>query len=378
MSTYIISLTHDPKVLIGLQEQWEALQDRSSADGIYLSWEWVNAWWEYFGHEHELWLLQAHTPDGKLVGIAPLTLTSFAPVAKRLSMIKWRQLQLAGAGMGLEHLDLIIEHGFEKSITEAFINHLRKFQSRWDVLHVSGLCEGTGGLSTIKDCPKIAWEEEIDLVAPYIALPATWDEYFSGLSKLKRKAERRRMRDLDEQYPDKWALERITSPEMLHPTFDRLIELHQATWAVRGLPGAFYDARFAVFFRELSLRFLRRGWLRMYRLCLDGKIAAVLCTYEYRGRIYDFVSGVDYTYGDLGVGHVITQLAIKSAIETGIREYDFMWGNEPYKYDWNAVDRIHHAVTWYASWQGQIQKRFIDTAKDIKHTLNSYRSIAAL
>jgi CelD/BcsL family acetyltransferase involved in cellulose biosynthesis len=378
MSTYKISLTHDASVLATLRDEWEALQERSHTQGIYMSWEWVNVWWDYFGKDYELWLMQAHTTDGKLVGIAPFTLGYYSAVPKKLGIIKWKQMQLVGDNMGGQHVDLLIEQGHEQAVTEAFIQHLRGFQSKWDVLHFFGLCQDTVGNNVIKNNTAIPWETQENIVAPYIALPESWDDYFNGLSKLKRKAERRRMRDLDEQFGDRWSFERVTTVEMFNPTFERMVELHQALWKERGMPGAFHDARFTAFFKEWSIRFLKRGWLRMYRLCLDGKLAAVLCTYEYRGRVYDFVSGVDYTYGDLGVGHVVTQLALKAAIEGGIHEYDFMWGNEPYKYDWNAVDRFHHSYTWYASWQSQLQKQFLESARNMKKYLKKYRSIAAM
>ena len=54
-----------------LEPEWNALLQRSDADTIYLTWEYLTTWWEVFGKIRELWILTARDEGGKLIGLAP-------------------------------------------------------------------------------------------------------------------------------------------------------------------------------------------------------------------------------------------------------------------------------------------------------------------
>jgi CelD/BcsL family acetyltransferase involved in cellulose biosynthesis len=361
----IISLSHDPQEMLSLRDEWQALQARSRADGVYLTWEWVTTWWRHFGDDGELWLLQARADDGRLVGLAALQLVDHKPVSSLPDAMSWRQLQFTGASMPCEHLDFIIEDGLESEVINAFLNRLREEQSRWDVLHLSGLCDGTPGLEILRS-GQIPWEEEEPLVAPYVSLPSVWDDYFNSLGKRKRKNQRRHFRRLDDRYADNWTFEQVKSADELEPALKKLIELHQAVWDARGEEGAFGDPRRRAFYYDQARRFLARDWLRMYQLCIASKVVAVVYDYEYRGRVYGFNIGIDSDYADLNVGHIVTELELQAAVAAGLREYDFLWGEEPYKYEWRAVARQHYTLTWYDGRQAQTQQKLIETARSIR------------
>jgi len=51
-----------------------------------------------------------------------------------------------------------------------------------------------------------------------------------------------------------------------------------------------------------------------------------------------FISGRDDTFRDFPVGLVLHACNIRWAIEHGLRTYDFLRGNEPYKYSLGAAD----------------------------------------
>src|SRR5262249_32676675 len=57
-----------------------------------------------------------------------------------------------------------------------------------------------------------------------------------------------------------------------------------------------------------------------------------------KSRLLFFVSGRDENFRDLLVGLVLHAWNIRWAIEHGLRTYDFLRGNEPYKYSLGAAD----------------------------------------
>lgn len=361
-----ITLSHHAEDLTRLREEWQALQTRSSARGIYLTWEWVSTWWAHFGADKQLWLLQARDAEGRLVGLAPLNLADYQPQLGSFEGRSWRQLQIIGTQHNCEHLGFLLEPGREAEIINAFIKMLKRHQRAWDVLHLAGLASDSPSLAMLQSLD-IPWERSTKMIAPYIKLTNDWEEYFNRLGSLKRKAQRKRVRLLDKDFPENWAFEQITASHELRPTLDKLVELHQAVWEERGEPGAFGDPQRKAFLYALAERFLEAGWLRLYHVSLDREMTAVLYSYEYRGRVYDLVSGVNWDYRDYNVGHILTQYAIHNAVNNGVDEYDFLWGNEPYKYEWRAEDREHLSLTWFASPMARFQNIGFRAARKAKY-----------
>jgi CelD/BcsL family acetyltransferase involved in cellulose biosynthesis len=361
-----VSVTHDVNVLYNLKDDWENLQAKSANDSLYLTWDWAVTWWKHYTNKHQFWLIQARDDRKCLVGLAILEKVGHSPAPRFIPVVKWRQLQFSGAPMGREHLDFLAKTGHEREVIYAILSCIIEHRHQWDVLQLSGLCEGTGGLFIEYAHTPIDWQQDEPITAPFIVFPKTWDEYFEGLSKLKRKNTRRMLREIEERYPNNWSFERITKREDLDPTIAKMIELHQIMWEGRGEPGTFAEQEFINFFYDIMHHFFDAGYLRMFRLILDNQVVAVLCTYQYRDRIYDYVSGVDLKYRDLSIGNLVTYFSLKAAFDNGIREYDFLWGDESYKYDWNAIDRWHHSVTWNAGTFSRLQQRLVDEGRKLR------------
>ncbi|NDJ87042.1 MAG: GNAT family N-acetyltransferase [Chloroflexi bacterium] len=363
--TFTITLSHDFSTIHRIRDEWTALQDSSDADSIYLTWQWVDLWWKHFGNDKELWLLEAREDnDNRLIGLAPLKCFRFNPKYG----LSWRQLQFIGASSACEHLDFIVERGREAEVIPAFVAYILAETSRWDVLSLSRLLESSTTLE-ILETTEHDWKEGESRVAPYIPLPKTWDDFFMTLSKNRRKKQRRYRRRLDEEYPDNWSFDYVTDPAELDSTIDRLITLHQAKWEALGEVGAFGEAEVAAFHREVIRLFHEQGWLRLFRLVVDTRIVAVLYTYQYRGRRYDFASGIDYDMYDLIPGHLLTELAIANAIDEGQQEYDFLWGDEEYKYSWGAQDRYNLTRLVVTNPRITIQEKAVDVLRNTKRFL---------
>lgn len=369
MTEITITLTHDPQRLNDLQPQWVALQADSASDGIYMTWEWVSAWWQFFGSEHELWLITAESSDG-LIGVAPLMLVSNHPAPG----ITWRELQFIAATAACEHLDFLIATGQEAAVLPRFIDVLKSHRKRWDVLRLERILPTSPNLALLEKMD-IPWEEGEPLVAPYISLPERWDDYFKSLSKNKREKQRRFIHHLDKAYPDNWQFDWVREKEQLAPVLDRLIELHQKKWEEQGQPGAFPDKVARQFFHAIVQRFLEKGWMRLYRLNFGEDQVASLLAYLYRERLYYFATGIDYAFSDLNPGHILVELSIKEVLEAGASEYDFLWGNESYKYSWGGQDRTDRGLVWFAATRAKMEKRMIAVARVVYRSLKRFKKI---
>lgn len=348
--SYRVTLTHDPNVLMGLQAEWESLQAQSYAWCVFSTWEWSRTWWEHFGAGAELWLLLAHDADQTLVGIAPLMLTR----ASRLPGLTWRQLQFLSSGMNNDHLDFIIREGAEREVIAAFLEVLNAEHKRWDVLRLENVTENSPTLATLRSSGQ-DWKTEAIEPSPFIALPATWDEHFNNLSYLKRKHQRRAMRKVEKDFEGRWSVDTVMRRDEIDDAFATLARLHQSRWEGTDQPGAFGDAKVRAFYAEIARRFVENGRLRLYRLWLGDDIAASFFGFFYRGRHFDFASGIDYSLQKYDPGHILTECMLKDAIANGVVEYDFLLGDEEYKYRWGAANRYDHTIIWHQSLRARLQ-----------------------
>ena len=83
----------------------------------------------------------------------------------------------------------------------------------------------------------------------------------------------------------------------------------------------------------------RAGWLQLAFMEVNGSKAAGYLNFDYGDRIYVYNSGLDFNYGDLSPGWVLLGYLFQWANEHGRSEFDFMRGDEDYKYKFGGIRR---------------------------------------
>jgi len=97
------------------------------------------------------------------------------------------------------------------------------------------------------------------------------------------------------------------------------------------------------FFRATAAHFAPLGIQKTFFMELDGiRVAAAIC-FDWEGNLYLYNSGYDHAFSHLSVGLLLKALCIREAIITGKAVFDFLRGDEPYKYDLGGKDvPIYH------------------------------------
>ena len=93
------------------------------------------------------------------------------------------------------------------------------------------------------------------------------------------------------------------------------------------------------FFLAVAQAMLAADRLRLFFMTINGEKAASLFAFEYNRRFWLYNSGYDPdAYAQLSPGWVLLAYIIQYAIAAGCRVFDFMQGNEEYKYRFGAHD----------------------------------------
>src|SRR5207249_3171661 len=94
---------------VALKDEWNGLLARSTANTIFLTWEWLYSWWEHFQIGRRLAIRLVYDDD-QLVGIAPF----YYEAARIKGIIPLKSLQWLGTGeVGSDYLNVICEPIYE-------------------------------------------------------------------------------------------------------------------------------------------------------------------------------------------------------------------------------------------------------------------------
>lgn len=326
------TIYRDESGFAALRAQWNELLSRSRFDALFLTWEWQTTWWRCLG-QGELWLLAWR--DGQdLVGIAPLFCHRDAGGAARLSIVGCIEVS--------DTLDLIIAAGYEEQVYLAFLDWLNGPEAPpWDVVSLCNLPEQSLSHSRL---PELAASQgltatvQVDDVCPIIDLPGDWETFLeTQLDKKQRHEVRRKLRKIEREAQSlRWHV--VDGASDLAGEMDAFIDLHRLSKRDKY---DFMTPQMQRFFRHLTQAMHDAGWLYLAFLEINGDKAAAMLAFDYHSRLLVYNSGYDPgKYSDLSPGIVLTSYAIHHAIERGCRVFDFLQGNEVYKYRFGASDTL--------------------------------------
>ncbi len=303
--------------------EWLALEEESNGQNFFHSTVWHHASAGYRNGTPEEHSVLAVRRAGALAAIAPLHETE-----GRVTFSLDFNLT--------DYQDLLASKGEERAAWESVLAFGR--DSGWSRIEFVGLREDSVSASLI---PEVAiacgWKPAVDVwdVSPYLALPGSWDEYLQGLGKKDRHELRRKFRRLEE------------SGEVRYEVLDRWTDAtHEALGTFMELMAKSGDekARFLTddkrgFMITMARATAEAGALRLCFLQIDGKRVSGTLSFADGDRWLLYNSGYDSEYRQQAVGLLLKAWTIRYAIENGFREYDFLRGDEAYKYDLGGGDR---------------------------------------
>ena len=180
----------------------------------------------------------------------------------------------------------------------------------------------------------LSFAQERAEVCPIITLPETYDDYLAGIDKKQRHELKRKGRRANGAGAE---VRIVNADDDLSAEVDAFLTLLQSSTQEKR--DWLNDARTAAF-HALSKAALDDGTLQLMFIEVDGEKAATLFNFDYKGRTWVYNSGLNPDlFGRLSLGVTLSAKAIEKAIELGHSEFDFLRGDEQYKYRFGAVDR---------------------------------------
>ena len=336
------------RAFYGMELAWRELYARASDASPFRSWDFTVEWYRQFvlgqvgGATGRFEIVIAKDQHGRLIGAVPMFEERALGAAAFGSV-----LQPFGRGQSFETMTdepiSLLRRGCEEEAARAITDHVAHHLSSggWDLAVVSGLPhKGARGRRSF------VWSrpfETVELVRPasgaiLLPLPRSWEAFTSGLSKSMRDNIAYYPRRLSREIGD-WRIRTARTPAAVAVACEQLIDLHRrrslsGTGVVHRnhIPGATEEA----FLRGWFGRAAARDEISIVSIEIGGEVIAAQAFVEMPGCVSVYYSGYDDRYYRYSPLMIITAHRIRSAIEQGVRRFEFPPGPTAWKSRWGA------------------------------------------
>jgi hypothetical protein len=319
-----------------LESEWNQLLRASSADIIFLTWEFLSTWVAVNRRSVQPFIIVVRNMKKELVGVAPFYQSEYC----FMKTVPYRTLRIiSDYASGAECLNWLARREIESGVYKAIFSALEETSDVWDCFWMPYVPSWTGGCERIldgcRDQKFYCHTRSAELA--YTVLPKDFGTFIKSLSKSRQTKLRQQNRSIWKD--DRFSISRCQSVKELGRYIEAFFDLHARRWETRGEKGTFHrKPGEEVFYRKFLPVALRNGWLRLYGLSVAGEFKAIQVGYVYNNIFYALQEGFDPDYLG-GAGNVLRSKVIEECIQGGIEIYDFLGEMTQHKRRWLAQQR---------------------------------------
>jgi hypothetical protein len=362
------------------REAWDRLLASTPAATPFSRWTVHRAWWDAYGETaHEQYLVCCteadatagrHLEPDAIRGIVPLmhrhevepqdaaTATALRRRSREGTAVRPdAKAVFFGASYHADYATLLAAREDLPAVAGAFARSCdpqpdpEHGDQPWDVIDLRRLRADDPALPALDGALREAaatrgWDvclEEED-VCPVATLPeGGWDAYLATLSKHDRHEVRRKLRRAAAAGDVRFSIVEPTAAAV-----DTFIALHQARWGEEGLfprtEGGTRSRRFLHRMAALEAQEGAASQLQLGQLEVGDRLLFATVGFDDGSTCYFYNAGMAPGARALAPGVIGTAAYIRDRQAAGRRRFDFLRGNEPYKYEWGAVDEPVHRL----------------------------------
>jgi CelD/BcsL family acetyltransferase involved in cellulose biosynthesis len=339
-----IDIIDDLKTFTQLRGNWDAIYEADADAQFFLTWEWLSKWFKSFTSPNSQWFILAAKPTADAASYV-----AFFPLQLRTEMKRdgtfYNEVRMGGAELA-DYTGFLCLPEFEDRAIPAFAEYLR--HANWAQLHLKNIHASKHRMRLfMKPFAQSKFEVEVlnrytkgdnlncDLY-PYVNLPGDFETYLAKKlsSNTRQKAKRfiKKVGDTGEF--------RVTHADA--STIKRDVDMLLHFWRLKW--GRHKGSRLAAILstnRTMLMGAQEAGVLFMPVLWKgDRPLGALGILVDRRKKSLHFlIAGRDETFVSPPPGFILHIYAIRWAIENGFTVYDFLQGNEPYKYMFGCEER---------------------------------------
>ena len=360
-----INLIDDFETFKEIRKNWDFVYEADTQAQFFLSWVWLSGWLKMV---KEPWFILAAKPSphaSSYVAFFPLKIT----VDRQDGGSLYNQIYMAGNSMA-DYTGLICLPEYEQQAIPAFAAYLKQ-QLTWSIFHLKNFLETDTRICLfLKSFSGDSFEFEQSLqannqdginnyVCPYVPIAEDWEQYLQTVldSKIRQKI-RRFLRKIEGS--NEFHITHVNADNL-----ERHIEILLRFWHSRWGSQKGSDCGTIMAGVRAILRHCFENKCLYFPVLWKGDrpIGAVANFIDLSQKsILCYIQGRDDTVKNPPPGLVLHTYTIQYGIKNGFKVYDFLRGNEAYKYTFGAKERqIKHVVVKRKNWINQERKLDLKT-----------------
>jgi CelD/BcsL family acetyltransferase involved in cellulose biosynthesis len=294
--------------------------------------EWFACWLEHFGEEATP-VIATLEGDGGVRGVLPMAIADAG---------RPRGARIAGSALG-DRFHPACAPEDEVAVGEAAGRALAAAGAPWSLIALDRVDIDRPWVEALADATGVRLQRlrrsagELPLID--LSAYAGWDAYLAGRSSNLRKRIGNLSRRAERDHA--MTVRRTEDPSRVAADIGTLFELHARRFGRDSEIGE----RARAFHADFAAIALSQGWLRLWFLELEGEPAAAWYGWRLGDRYSFFNGGFDPRWSRQSPGFVLMAKVIESAFQEGAREFDFLLGDEGYKYRYADSSKQVHDVT---------------------------------
>jgi len=332
-----------------IKTNWSDVYAADKHATFFVSWPWLRGWFETI---KKSWFIIAlrNPEEDRYVAFLPLRQNRHRT-----------HILMAGNDIAT-HTGIVCLPQHENTALELFANYIQS-QLKWDIFSLKNVSD----IRIIKFLPffspkqhRLSYLESTP--CPYLLLPENWNDYLHGyLGKSSRQNLKRRTRQIENL--DNFRITTIDR-ENADSQIDAFIMLWKMRWGDRP------DSDF-LWLRNVSKYSLENGnlWLT---ILWDGEtpITGMKAYIDKWRKTFSFVmGGWNKQFIKHSPGNVMLGYSIKYAIENDFSRYDFLMGDEKYKYTFGGKHNLNKS---YLIRRTELRQKI---KQGIRKAYNGYRKL---
>lgn len=333
MENYKIKIINTLDELYNLKKEWDSIINLDLRDGFFKSWDWQVCWYKHFAESTNLHTLRIEDDKGCIKGIIPLSYykIKLLPGIKKFNLLGFMGREVVSG----DYLSILAKEIDKPLVMDNFLEWLIHNKKQHPLLLVGEILQDDPICSMLQNICKsngMKFYLQEPRICPFIELPKSYDSYLKTLSSNFRQQIMRKNRHVFNKLNGEIVISEQENE--FDEGLEDLFELQLKRWHTIGISCTFENTRFRLFIKDICKQLVQKKMVRLYRLFLQGKSAAAILMFYWGDTAIFYQSGWDPVFKKYSPGAVLLSNVIKDAINAGKRYFDFLRGDEPYKFKW--------------------------------------------
>lgn len=346
---------HFPEfVRSGYGSLWNELLEVHQNTNPFVTWDWLEIWWENFGIQGNEEILWCRSPRGLLRGgiFTHVVTQTYYGVPLRVLQF-WINSHSSRASMFLA--------GEFEAVAEAVIDYWASQKSRWDIAHLSGIPQEHCWAERLMDAAKrrgIKISIDRSWAHQQLVIDRPWEAYYRAIPRASKHEQERLGRRLLDLGLCTW--QKCQGHDLVTQAMEVYMDIEEQSWKEKAGEVIRRDPTLVNFYRGIVNRMAQKDRCEIDLFLLDEQAISSVISLVCGNRLLTLKTSYKEEYNRYSPGWLIFRHLLQDAFSRKFAKVDF-YGKRSFLDQWTSdtysfQDVILFSPTW-RGWSALTGKR---------------------